>query len=393
MPRVAIIGGGPAGARAAFRLAAEGMAVTLFEPRADHEKACGGGIPARGLDAYPFLRDPRLPVRHVDAILLISPAGREALVPLPEPIAMFRRADLHRAMITTAVGAGAVLAAERVTRFDRDAAGWRLLTDRPGSPAVADPFDLLIAADGAGGFARRRLAGTIPAAELTQAVGRYLPGITGRTATLRFYAGLPGYLWDFPRVDHASVGLCAPLGSRPAAALRALVDGYVAARHGGAVLAGSEPYAALIPGAPARLDASRLAGPGWAAAGDCARAVDPLTREGIYFALLSADLLADAILRGRVEEYPAHFEARLGEEFTWASRHQELFFDPRFVERMVRLAGGSRRLGSILAELISGRQPYRTLRRRLILSAPRVAWEARALWRRHGAPVSAARDS
>ena len=107
MQRVAIIGGGPAGARAAFRLAAEGTSVTLFEPRRDHEKACGGGIPARGLEEYPFLADPGLPVRQVDSILLISPTGREALVPLPEPIGMFRRADLHRVMIEAAVAAGA----------------------------------------------------------------------------------------------------------------------------------------------------------------------------------------------------------------------------------------------------------------------------------------------
>src|SRR5262245_11580207 len=129
MRRVAIIGGGPAGARAAFRLASEGVEVTLFEPRTGHEKACGGGIPARGLDEYPFLRDPALPVRHVDSILLISPGGREALVPLPEPIGMFRRADLHRVMIDAAVAAGARLAAERVTRFDRSRDGWRLGTD------------------------------------------------------------------------------------------------------------------------------------------------------------------------------------------------------------------------------------------------------------------------
>ena len=393
MRRVAVIGGGPAGARAALRLAAEGVGVTLFEPRTAHEKACGGGIPARGLEEYPFLRDPGLPVRHVDTILLISPGGREALVPLPEPIGMFRRADLHRVMIDAAVGAGARLAAERVARFERTRAGWRIGTDSPGSAAAAEPFDFLIAADGAGGFARRRLAGEVPAAETTQAVGRYLPGAAGTTATLRFYAGLPGYLWDFPRVDHASVGICAPLGFLPAAALKRLVDEHLLERCGGERVAGAPPYSALIPGAPARPDPARLAGPGWAVAGDCARAVDPLTREGIYFALVSADLLADAILGGRVADYGAAFVARLGGEFSWAARHQAAFFEPRFVERMVRLARRSARIRAILASLVSGRQPYRTLRRRLILGAPVVAWEALRPRRRAAATISAARGS
>ncbi len=393
MRRVAIIGGGPAGARAAFRLAAGGEAVTLFEPRSDHEKACGGGIPARGLEEYPFLVDPGLPVRHVDSILLISPRGREALVPLPEPIGMFRRADLHRVMIETAVAAGALLARERVTRFERSRHGWRLGTDRPDSGAAAEPFDLLIAADGAGGFARRRLSGDIPAAELSQAVGRYLQGVTGPTATLRFYAGLPGYLWDFPRVDHASVGICAPLGLVPAADLRRRVEEYLVLRYGAGCLERSEPYAALIPGAPVRPDSARLAGADWAVAGDTARAVDPLTREGIYFALVSADLLADAIHGGGLADYGASFVARLGGEFAWAARHQEAFFDPRFVERLVRLAAGSARIRSILAALVSGRQPYRTLQRRLIRSAPRVAWETLRARHRPAARINAARGS
>ncbi|HKQ97275.1 MAG TPA: NAD(P)/FAD-dependent oxidoreductase [Candidatus Polarisedimenticolia bacterium] len=392
MRRVAVIGGGPAGARVALRLAAEGLAVHLFEPRSDHEKACGGGIPARGLEAYPFLRDPRLPVRHVDSILLISPAGREAVVPLREPIGMFRRADLHRVMIDQAVAAGAALLRERVTRFARDADGWRLTTDRAGSPPTHGPFDLLVAADGAGGFARRRLAGDIPAAGLTQAVGYYLPGVTATRATLRFYAGLRGYLWDFPRVDHASIGICAPLGTRPAANLLNQVEEFIAGRYGAQALARAERYGALIPGAPDRPEPARLAGPGWAVAGDCARAVDPLTREGIYFALVSADLLADAYLGDRLEDYPARFEAALGDEFAWAARHQESFFDARFVERLVRLARRSPRIGVILSEVISGRQPYRSLRRRLIVNAPRVAWQA--LFGGRGAtPLSAAHDS
>ncbi|HUD72126.1 MAG TPA: FAD-dependent oxidoreductase [Dongiaceae bacterium] len=393
MQRVAIIGGGPAGARAAFRLAAEGTPVTLFESRRDHEKACGGGIPARGMEEYPFLADPGLPVRQVDSILLISPRGREALVPLPEPIGMFRRADLHRVMIEAAVAAGARLARERVTRFERSRDGWRLRTDRIDSDAAATPFDLLIAADGAGGFARRRLSGDIPASGLTQAVGRYLHGVTGTTATLRFYAGLPGYLWGFPRVDHASVGICAPLGSVPAADLRRLVEEHLLARYGAGSLERSDPYAALIPDAPDHPDPARLAGADWAVAGDGARAVDPLTREGIYFALVSADLLADAILGGRLADYGAGFVARLGGEFAWAARHQATFFDPRFVERLVRLAERSARIRSILAALVSGRQPYRTLRRRLIRSAPRVAWEMLRPRQGPAAPLNGARGS
>ena len=60
-PRVAVIGGGPGGAQCARRLAEAGWPVTIFEPRWRFEKACGGGVPARGMERFPFLYDARLP--------------------------------------------------------------------------------------------------------------------------------------------------------------------------------------------------------------------------------------------------------------------------------------------------------------------------------------------
>ena len=46
---VAIIGAGPAGCRAAQRLAARGARVTLFDPSHPREKPCGGGVTGRAL--------------------------------------------------------------------------------------------------------------------------------------------------------------------------------------------------------------------------------------------------------------------------------------------------------------------------------------------------------
>src|SRR5215470_7018022 len=99
MRRVAVIGGGPAGGRAAWRLADAGFETTLFEPRTRFEKPCGGGIPARGLADYPFLQDPRLPGKSVTRCVVIAPSGRRAEVRLAEPLLIFRRADLHEFLL------------------------------------------------------------------------------------------------------------------------------------------------------------------------------------------------------------------------------------------------------------------------------------------------------
>ena len=44
MKSVAVLGGGPAGAVAAERLAAAGISTTLFDEKLAWEKPCGGGL-------------------------------------------------------------------------------------------------------------------------------------------------------------------------------------------------------------------------------------------------------------------------------------------------------------------------------------------------------------
>src|SRR6266850_2302934 len=221
---VAIIGGGPAGAQCARRLAEAGVPATLFEPRTAFEKPCGGGVPGR--------------------------------------------ADLHAHLIDRALAAGARLERARVLSFGREGAGggrggaggWRLRT----AAAEHGPFDFLVGADGASGAVGRRLAGGPPRGGLTQGIGYYVPGLVEERITLKFYEGINGYLWVFPRADHASAGICGALGERPVAFLRTLMDRWLAERYGPGIPERSERYAALIPGALPGSGQAPLQGDGWA---------------------------------------------------------------------------------------------------------------------------------
>ena len=66
----------------------------------------------------------------------------------------------------------------------------------------------------------------------------------------------------------------------------------------------AERYAARIPGlADHTWDKRRACGPGWALLGDAAGFADPVTGEGIYYALRSAELFADVFLEGNVDDY------------------------------------------------------------------------------------------
>ena len=73
---VAVVGGGPAGALLAFRLARDGAAVTVFDHSHPREKPCGGGLTARALDLLPPApAGDLLPLRRVDACRFESGHG------------------------------------------------------------------------------------------------------------------------------------------------------------------------------------------------------------------------------------------------------------------------------------------------------------------------------
>jgi len=400
---IAVVGGGPGGAHCARRLSEGGFDVTLFEPRRAFEKACGGGIPARGLARFPFLRSALLPSKTVRRCRVIAPSGREASIPLHDPLHLVSRADLHTFLLDRAARAGARLIRARVLSFTRDRSGAEARGARGGrgwlvsaSPGGAQgPYDFLVAADGAAGRSRRRLASGLRADELTQGIGYYVPGLSEEFVTLKFFAGLDGYLWIFPRLDHSSAGICAGLGTRSASALWALLDSFLVERYGAAALRGSRRYGALIPDAPLTAGNEPAQGDGWACVGDASRAVDPLTREGIYYAMLAGEILATCLAAGRPERYRDAWARECGGEFAWAGRHARGFFEAGFVERLVTLCAGSPTVARVLSDLIAGMQPYRDLKRRLLLGAPRIALEAACAWieRPGSAAVRLPRDS
>src|SRR2546425_2950777 len=227
---VAVIGGGPGGAQCAVRLAEAGVRVTVFEPRAHFEKACGGGIPIRGMHHFPFLVDDRLPGKEIRQCLVVSPSGREARFPLADPLYVFSRADLHSFMLARATSAGADWARARVVSFHhagfdsadrRGTVAWSVRASPPGGgdASTFGPFDFLVAADGAAGSARRRLLPVEEARNLSQGIGYYVPAVSEEFITLKFYHRLHRHFWVFPPPDHSPAGICARVGNLPAATL------------------------------------------------------------------------------------------------------------------------------------------------------------------------------
>jgi geranylgeranyl reductase family protein len=397
---VLIVGAGPAGSFAAERLARAGVRVALFDGRPPGEpKACGGGVTSKALKAWPQLLEAA--GRTVEEVEMYSPAGARVRLHLREPFAIYSRTAFDSYLRERARAAGAQVFNTRVALDEqRDDETWTVRA-RSGERWRGA---LLVAADGANSPIARKFAGALPNCEMEVAFGYRapLPQADEAPTVIAFLPGWAGYAWAFPRLDHVSFGIATTQDAFDHQALDALLWrfmlGYYRQRADSSVplwsaaehdrdrshieqletklRASVERYAARIPGlTPETWDARRASGPDWALLGDAAGFADPVTGEGIYYALRSAELFADAYLSGHVETYEARWRADFGRDLRRAARMRARFYGRflggPFTARMIyfaRLHPGVRRT---LRELVAGDQGYVDLKRTL---ARRAVW-------------------
>ena len=136
----------------------------------------------------------------------------------------------------------------------------------------------------------------------------------------------------------------------------------------------AERYAARIPGlAPRTWDTRKACGDGWVLLGDAAGFADPVTGEGIYYALRSAELFADAYLNGTPEKYEQLWRKDFGAELKRASEMRRRFYGnfwgAPFTDRMIEFAKGHRGIRKVLGRLVAGDQGYVNLKKKLARSA------------------------
>ena len=368
--KVAVVGGGPAGASLARWLAADGARVTLFDHSHPREKPCGGGLTAKALALLPDAApDDPLPARQVDECFFDSGAGEAVRLSLREPVAIAARMELDAWLLQQALAAGARHVSERVVAVEG--------VGRVRTTAGRDEsFDLVAGADGASSMVRRTFLGPLPAQRLMMAAGWFARG--GSPMLVRFTPVVAGYMWLFPRRDHVGVGICAPLASVPTREMLDHLEREVA-RHFPALRdeeAGTYAHTIPSPSADPR-SLLEIAGDRFALVGDAAALADPITGEGIYYALRSARVLADTLREdGSPRRYPQCVLDGFGRELLLAARLRDRFYAPGFTRRMVRYASRSGAIRSVLADLVLGEQGYAGLKRRLIRAAPRFLFES-----------------
>ena len=392
---VLIVGAGPAGSFAAELLARGGAKVALFDGRPEGTpKACGGGVTAKALKAWPQLLNAA--GRTINELDLYSPSGKKLHLKLDEPFAIYSRVVFDSYLRDRARDAGAHVFSQKISarKAKRFETGWRLRSEDGDEWTGA----MLVGADGANSVIGKMLAGPLPASDMEVAFGYRAPLPANEIAptVVAFLPRWVGYAWAFPRPDHISFGIATTQDAFEHQPLDDLLwrfmIGYYRERNGATVkfwqddenaeskrvrehLSNTaERYAARIPGLAAKTwDTRRVSGDDWALLGDAAGFADPVTGEGIYYALRSAELFADAYLAGRASTYETLWREDFGADLARAAQMRRRFYGnfwgAPFTERMIEFARGHRGVKRVLGDLVAGEQGYVDLKKKLVKSA------------------------
>jgi len=309
---IAVVGAGPAGSAAAITLARQGYAVALLDKeRFPREKLCGDFINpiTRPIVRALGVEEEILACTHekVNTFRIASVSGAKAEVALSSSGESgfygigLRRFDLDYILVQKAAAAGAVtLQGARVRDLKKKPKGWRLAVEHTGVDQELEAR-LLIAADGRNSWVAHHLGLAHPAAMRGKAVGFQLRlkgsrAISGAVEIHLFpggYAGLVGLGDDTINLCLAIEKNRLPHHGSPAAFLleRCLPQN----PHLRGILSRSQWLGEVRSTYPVYFPPRRCYGDSVLLVGDAARVNEPVSGEGMYFAMRSGQLAAKVV--------------------------------------------------------------------------------------------------
>jgi menaquinone-9 beta-reductase len=318
-----VVGAGPAGSVCAAHLAQASRRVLLLDRASfPRHKICGDClnpsiwpvIDRLGLRAR-LLALPHTVVREVS----YHGGATELRFPLPESQEIVvKRRDLDALLVQRAIEAGVEF---------RDGVAVQNLSDRWTVGTAGDRLHAphLIAADGRNSTVAR-LAGRLPASSRERTAIQChcpRPGWHGDSVRMLFY---PGGYGGTALVNADEINLCLVASPGQLAAVRARAEREFS-------LDADTEWRTTAP--ISRRDARNIADSGLFLVGDAARVIEPFTGEGIYYAMRSGELAAEAILAGGDAEN------------TYRRAHSTMYRGRLWINRLARFAGTHPRLTSL----------------------------------------------
>lgn len=359
---VIIIGGGVAGSSAAYRLAKAGIKVLVMEKEAlPRYKTCGGGVISKVSELLPYKIYPVVECKLFNADIYDHVNNLHFIIKRDEPIInMTMRESLDYYMLKKAEDAGAEIKdADEVIDINGRNELVEVITRNQKYKAK-----FIIACDGATGLTTRKLGihskvKKIPAIEHEVVVEQDQFGKLSKTARFDFGLVPNGYAWVFPKKEHLSIGLLTM--NKPEINLHHYLNKYYETL-GITKILGEKKHGYLIPfhSKLKKFSYGRIL-----LAGDAAGLADPVTAEGISYAIASGTYAANAIINGKgnMETVCRLFEFEIKKILTELKYARYLAFfiykSPLLRSFVFKMYG--EKLSNLMTDVITGKVKYSEL--------------------------------
>ncbi len=357
---VIIAGAGPGGAAAAYFLGLAGMRVLVLEKETfPRYKACGGATSVQLLEQFSFSFDPVIETRLKE--ISYTCAGETITFPLPDrPVCMVMRADFDEYLLRHARAEVCLGMAVRSVEENSE----EVVVKTQDGTVYKSRY--LIGADGpssvvARSLGLRRSKTLLGAIEVEAPVPIEVYQRFKDRSLFIFGEIAMGYLWIFAKAGHLSVGIGA-LHPKPGELQTVLAR----------VMAGYDISIAGLPlhGHPIPIYTGRekLSTARTLLVGDAAGLVDPLSGEGIRFAIQSGRMAAEAILSGNIAQYESLIQRQIGRRHRFALGLSQIVY--RYPRACFALIAGNPLAKQALTDLLSDRCGLAGFLLRLMASIP-----------------------
>lgn len=360
---VIVAGAGPAGTMAAYELTRKGVGVLILEKSAfPRYKVCGGGLTRKIVDEIPF-DIAQVVEREIYSVRFSCRFANQFTRTSPDPLIFCTmRENLDRFLLEQAVASGArILFDQPVYALHQEPGGVRIETRNGGFRSR-----VVIGADGASsvvahasGLRKDLKPGMAWEAEMDAAeedLNRF-----GNTVFLDWGTFPGGYGWIFPKRNHFSAGVGGPASlSR---FLKTYNQKFIQAS--GIRFTGIRTMKAWP--IPVRIRKGNFHSGQVILAGDAGGLTDPLTGEGISYAVRSGLIASRAVLRflhghsGSLADYSEEINQTLMPEILEANRVKAIFnAAPLTIHRSVQ---SNDRVWRAFGKILRGERTYLDVKR------------------------------
>lgn len=370
---IIVIGAGPAGSAAATWAARNGASVALLDKASfPRNKLCGGLFTERSLSYYREIFDPEFDFSGVvtrHEIEFWHDGARLAKLEDIPPMHLTMRLDLDNRLYSYAIKAGAAdFTGRPVTAVDGSS-----VTFRDGETLTGS---ILIGADGVNSVLARHLFGA-PFSKQTIGFGLEIEASPEEQAPadqplrIDFAAATWGYGWSFPKHGSTTVGVGGLLEPNPD--MKGHFSAYLTEL--GLDPDGKKFKGHYLPFGDFRKTPGR---DNVLLAGDAAGLVDPITGEGIAFAMKSGQLAAIAALEALEASAPQtalrRYKSQLKElhrSLRIARMVRRIIFAPRWQKAFTNTFKRSGTVRMQYMRLLAGEVEYPELARNVLRRLPR----------------------